>query len=374
MNRDEVTEEGTLAVTHAYGHKRDPGGVPAGSAGGRADRSTPGRVADERPATTDNPLVDQLTVVLLTFNCAHRLAPILDRLASLGLPVIAVDNASTDGTASVISARPGIELVSLEKNIGAAGRNIGARLARTPFVAFCDDDGWYEPGGLTAAVAQFDRHPRLALVNARILVKQQAYLDPISVEMAASPLPETAGIPGPVLLSFMGGACLVRVSAYLEVGGYDPEFFLGGEEETLAFKLARARWHMRYLPELVMHHYPSVANAPRLRAFGMRNTLWNAWIHRRLRSAIRYTLFILADTPKNQDWIKGVVLTLKGVPWVIRRRDPLPLDLDDALTVLERRRARRPVFTLRDPIHAIARQTSERREQNPGEAGQSAGR
>jgi GT2 family glycosyltransferase len=195
------------------------------------------------------------------------------------------------------------------------------------------------------------------LLNARILVKQQAYLDPISVEMASSPLPETAGIPGPVLLSFMGGACLVRAAAYLQVGGYDPEFFLGGEEETLAFKMARAGWQMRYFPDLVMHHYPSVANAPRLRAFGMRNTLWNAWIHRRFRSAVRYTVFILADTPKNQDWVKGVVMTIKGIPWVLRRRDPLPPDLDAALTVLERRRSRRRLFTFRDPIHAIARQT-----------------
>jgi hypothetical protein len=217
---------------------------------------------DGWPVIPENPLADRLTVVLLTFNCAHRLPPILDQLLDLGVPVIAVDNASTDDTVAVINARPGIELVTLERNIGAAGRNIGVNRARTPFVAFCNDDGWYESDGLGAAVDLFDRHPRLALVNARILVKQQAYVDPISVEMAASPLPETAGIPGPVLMSFMGGACLVRVSAYREVGGYDPEFFIGGEEETLAFKLARARWHMRYFPDLVMHHYPSVANAP----------------------------------------------------------------------------------------------------------------
>jgi GT2 family glycosyltransferase len=312
-------------------------------------------------ATVQNPLADRLSVVLLTYNCAHRLPPILGRLSTLGLPVIAVDNASTDDTAAVIGAHRGIELVTLEKNIGAAGRNVGLQVARTPYVAFCDDDGWYEPGGLTAAVELFDRHERLALINARILVKQQAYVDPISVEMAASPLPETAGIPGPVLLSFMGGACLVRVDAYREVGGYDPEFFIGGEEETLAFKFARARWHMRYYPDLVMHHYPSVANAPRLRAFGMRNTLWNAWIHRRLRSAVRYTLFILADTPKNQDWFKGLALTIKGIPWVVRRRNPLPHDLDAALTVLERRRSRRRVFTFRDPIHAIARQADQNR-------------
>jgi hypothetical protein len=39
----------------------------------------------------------------------------------------------------------------------------------------------------------------------------------------------------------MGGACLVRVTAYREVGGYDPEFFLGGEEETLGLQTGPGR-------------------------------------------------------------------------------------------------------------------------------------
>jgi len=121
----------------------------------------------------------------------------------------------------------------------------------------------------------------LAVLNARIPVGEQGRLDAISMEMADSPLPERVGIPGAVLMSFMGGAVLIRRAAYLEVGGYDPVFFMGGEEETLAHKLVRTGWHLRYLPEVVMRHYPSVANAPHLRAHGMRNTLWNAWLHRR---------------------------------------------------------------------------------------------
>ena len=136
-------------------------------------------------------------------------------------------------------------------------------------------------------------------------------------------------------MSFMGGACIVRKTAYEQVGGYGPEFFLGGEEETLACKLLQARWHMRYLPDMVMHHHPSVANAPKLRAFGMRNTLWNAWLHRRFASAVKYTVFTLADTPKNRDWVRGVAMALSGARWVAARRKPMPRDLDEALTILQ---------------------------------------
>lgn len=300
-------------------------------------------------------LADRLSVVLLTYNCAHRLDTILDRLCALGVPVIAVDNASSDGTVAVLSARPEIQLVSLPVNIGAAGRNHGVHRVGTPYVLFCDDDGWWEPAGLAAAVRLFDVHPRLALVNARILVGDEGRLDPISAEMADSPLPDRDGIPGAVLLSFMGGAVIARGSAYLEVGGYDPAFFMGGEEETLAVKLSRAGWHMRYLPDVVMRHFPSVANAPQLRAHGMRNTLWNAWLHRRFASALRWTVFTLADTPKNIDWVRGVRMTVNGLPWILKQRRPMNTELDSALAILDRRRfaARRRVFNHTDPMRNL---------------------
>ncbi len=300
-------------------------------------------------------LADRVTVVLLTYNCAHRVGPVLDQLVALGIAVIAVDNASTDGTLEVLRQRSVVDVVAMKTNIGAAARNEGLLRATTPYVAFCDDDGWYDRDGLVAAADFLDRYERLALVNARILVKQEQYLDPISAEMAASPLPDTAGIPGPVLVSFMGGASVVRVSAYREVGGYDPEFFLGGEEETLAFKLLKAGWQLRYLPSAVMYHRPSVANAPRLRPYGLRNTLWNTWLHRRFRSALRHTLFTLADAPKNRDTVRGLLMAVRGIGWVARRREPMPADIDAAIAVLDRRRTRRPLLNRHDPIHEIAR-------------------
>jgi GT2 family glycosyltransferase len=285
-------------------------------------------------------LAERLTIVLLLHDCARWVGRTLGQLAALGLPVIAVDNASSDATRDVVTSYPGVELVALPTNIGAAGRNVGVERARTPYVGFCDDDGWYERDGLEAAVDVFERHPQVGLINARIVVGPDEYLDPISVEMEASPLVDPLPLPGVRLLSFMGGACLVRRDAYLAVGGYDPRFFIGGEEETLAWPLARAGWEMRYVPEVVMHHHPSLANYSRIRHFGIRNTLWNAWLHRRLASAVRYSLFILASSPKDRDLLRGLGLALRGMPWVLRHRAPVDVRLDRELRTLEERRFR----------------------------------
>ena len=188
------------------------------------------------------------------------------------------------------------------------------------------------------------------MANARIVVGDDNRLDPISEEMADIPLADRHGIPGTVVLSFMAGAVAVRASAYRDVGGYDERFFIGGEEETLAFKLAKAGWQMRYLPWFVMHHRPSLENAGGLRAQGMRNTIVNAWLHRPLRSALRWTAFTLWDTPKNADFVRGLALTLRAAPWIVRDRRPMSRDLDARLRALDRRRFadRRPLLNRRD--------------------------
>jgi GT2 family glycosyltransferase len=302
------------------------------------------------PARDAEPSRQRISAILLTYNCAHRISTVVERLLELQVPIIAVDNGSIDGTADVLARYQGIEVVRLPHNIGAAGRNVGADHAHTPYLLFCDDDGWYEPAGLPVLCDLFDRYPTLGLVNAKILVGAEDRLDPISVEMADSPLPDRAGLPGTVLLSFMAGAAAVRAVAYQQVGGYDRRFFIGGEEETLSFKLAKAGWQLRYIPDVVMHHHPSLANAGRLRAYGMRNTLVNAWLHRPWRSALRWTVFTLVDTPKNGDFVRGILLTLRGVPWVLRERDPMAAEIDRELLMLDARRfaARRPLLNRRD--------------------------
>ena len=265
----------------------------------------------------------RVTLILLTFNSAGWLERTLGHLLGTGLPVIAVDNASTDATPQLLArhaAAGDLTLIELAQNIGAAARNRGVEAAVTPYVAFCDDDTWYEPDGLVVAADLLDAHPRLALLTGRILVDDDQRLDPISAEMAASPLADRDGIPGAVLVSYMGGASVARRSAFLQVGGYDPRFFMGGEEETVGWHLLRAGWQQRYVEGVVVHHYPSLANFSRMGRFGVRNTLVTAWLHRPASSALAWTGHVIRHTHKDPALLRGLVMTLAAVPWISRER------------------------------------------------------
>lgn len=197
----------------------------------------------------------RVTVVVASQN---RREELLASLARHRAPVIYVDNASTDGSAEgVREAHPHVDIVRLRRNAGAFARTIGVRRARTPFVAFADDDSWWAPGALARAAGTLAGHPRLGLVNARILVGAEERDDTVCDVMARSPLPAPPGLPGVPILGFVACAAMVRRDAFLAVGGFDPVVRFPGEEERVALDLAAGGWALSYLEDVVVHHHPS---------------------------------------------------------------------------------------------------------------------
>lgn len=139
-------------------------------------------------------------VVVITHQRRDELLLALERL--LALPerphVVVVDNGSTDGTAAAVRGGfPAVELIASPENLGAVGRNLGVARLSTPYVAFSDDDTWWEPGSLRTAADTLDAHPRLAVVTARILVEPGGHEDPIVPELRDSPSAAPTGCPAP---------------------------------------------------------------------------------------------------------------------------------------------------------------------------------
>jgi GT2 family glycosyltransferase len=266
----------------------------------------------------------------------------LERLPEAPL-VIVVDNASTDGTADAVrTGHPGVRVVRLPTNMGAAGRNCGAALAPTPYVAFSDDDSWWAPGALTAAADLFDGNPPVALVAGRVLVGREQRLDPVCEAMAASPLPAADG-PGRAVLGFVACGCVVRRSAFLGVGGFRLGYGIGGEEELLAIDLSAAGWAVRYCPELLAHHEPATDRPPgrdrrRLQA---RNALRTAWLRRRPAGVVRRSAHVAWQGRADPAARRALADAVRDLGWIWHERGPVDRALEGDLRVLSSR-ARTP--------------------------------
>lgn len=272
-------------------------------------------------ATTGREVEDgRVSVVVVSRN---RREELLQSLARHRAPVVYVDNASTDGSADAVSEHfPDVEVVRLARNAGAYGRTIGVRRARTPVVAFADDDSWWAPGALAAAAGYFAAHPRLGLVQARILVGAEERLDPTCAEMAASPLPGDPDVPGAPLLGFIACGAVVRVEAFLEAGGFDDVVRFPGEEERLALDLAEHGWHLGYLDDVVAHHHPSPVRGSadaRRRALARSAVLTGAMRLPRRDALTRVRRTVAAGAVQRA----GARDALADLPAALRRRRPV---------------------------------------------------
>ena len=282
----------------------------------------------------------RIGVVLLTHNRRDEATVAVGRL--LDLPerpaVIVVDNASGDGTADVVREKfPEVTVLALGHNLGAVGRNVGVRALTTPYVAFCDDDTWWDPGSLRRAADLLDAHPALAVITATILVEPGARDDPVNAELRESPVVGPSWLPGPALGSFLAGASVLRREAFLGCGGFSTRLWLGGEEELLAADLAAAGWELCHVPDMVVHHLPSRARDPHLRRrHGIRNTLWFTWLRRPVGRALRRTLFLARTVPRDRVSALAFLDALRGTPWVLRERRVLPPWAEVRFRALER--------------------------------------
>jgi N-acetylglucosaminyl-diphospho-decaprenol L-rhamnosyltransferase len=273
-------------------------------------------------------MIDEVTVVVATRNRRDRLFETIPHHEG---PVILVDNGSDDGSPDAIEAAfPQVTVVRLGENRGAAARNTGVELARTPYVAFADDDSYWLPGSLAGAAALLREHQRVGLLSARVLVGPQARLDPVSAAMAAAPLGVPEGAPGPAVLGFLACAVAVRRDAFLQVGGFNPKLHVYGEEALLAMDLAAAGWLQAYAPELTVRHLP----LPTGRDNSARHRIEAR--NRVLTALLRRPPAVVARTAVSawRDDRRGVADAARLLPWALRRRRPLPDTVEHALRVL----------------------------------------
>ena len=101
---------------------------------------------------------------------------------------------------------------------------------------FLDDDGWYAEHELGAHLRErFATEHDLAVVSFRVRDPDGGIGQRRHVPRLRAGDPERSS---PVT-TFLGGACAIRRSAFLQVGGLPERFFYAHEETDLAWQAAR---------------------------------------------------------------------------------------------------------------------------------------
>lgn len=121
----------------------------------------------------------KVSIIIPTYNRKHLLEPALTSVFKQtysNTEIIVVDDCSTDGTSGWIEKNyPAVNLISLNKNRGAAGaRNVGIEAAKGEYIAFLDSDDYWNIDYLEKSIEALSRNltSSFAFCNHREIKKE----------------------------------------------------------------------------------------------------------------------------------------------------------------------------------------------------------
>jgi GT2 family glycosyltransferase len=210
-----------------------------------------------------------LSIIVVNWNTKDLLAQCLQSVygtvSNLDFEVIVVDNASTDGSSTMVHNHfPQTRLIGNTENKGfAQANNQAIRASHGRYVLLLNSDTIAQPGALEAMVRFADRHLEAGIVGCKLL-NADGSLQP---SWAAFPtlwselMRRNFRKRRPMAndqayeVDWVGGACLLaRRKAIDAVGLLDEDFFMYSEETDWCFRMAKSGWEVCYLADAEVTH------------------------------------------------------------------------------------------------------------------------
>lgn len=183
-----------------------------------------------------------VTIVVVAFNSAAILPQCLASIPA-GIPVVVVDNASTDATGAVVrAARSDALIIRPARNLGfGRGANAGFAEVGTEFGLLLNADARLLPGVLEALLAAARRYPDAGLLAPEIFGDDGALQ--FGHALPRTP-PNKRYLPMPAgdcCMDYVGGSAMFfRMSAFRALGGFDDAIFLYGEDDDICMRMSAA--------------------------------------------------------------------------------------------------------------------------------------
>jgi GT2 family glycosyltransferase len=228
----------------------------------------------------------KLTVVVLNFNTKDYLRDCLKSLKNarkvIRFEVIIPDNGSTDGSVEMVEKEfPWVKkIVKNKRNLGfAAGNNTALPFVKSKYVLFLNSDTKVPKNTISKTIKYLEAHGDVGALTCKIELPN-GQLDKDARRSFITPwiglthlyLKLDRIFPHSKLFSqywygylsenkihevdaLQGAFFLVRKKVLDQVGWFDEDYFLDGEDIDLCWKIKQAGWKIIYYPKAKIVHY-----------------------------------------------------------------------------------------------------------------------
>ena len=226
----------------------------------------------------------EVSVVIPNFNGIAFLDSVLASLEGQTLSnfeVILVDNGSTDGSCSFVTANyPWVHLIELSENFGFCGAvNAGIRAAKAPYVLLLNNDTEVKEDFVEEMLAAIRRHKNAFSCGARMVqYHDRDRLDDVGNYYCALGWSFARGRGKDIhayetedkIFSACAGAAIYRKKIIENIGYFDEEHFAYLEDTDIGYRARIYGYENWYAPKAIVYHVGSGTSGSRYNQFKTR--------------------------------------------------------------------------------------------------------
>ena len=226
----------------------------------------------------------EVSVVIPNFNGIAFLDSVLASLEGQTLSnfeVILVDNGSTDGSCSFVTANyPWVHLIELSENFGFCGAvNAGIRAAKAPYVLLLNNDTEVKEDFVEEMRAAIRRHKNAFSCGARMVqYHDRDRLDDVGNYYCALGWSFARGRGKDIhayetedkIFSACAGAAIYRKKIIEKIGYFDEEHFAYLEDTDIGYRARIYGYENWYAPKAIVYHVGSGTSGSRYNQFKTR--------------------------------------------------------------------------------------------------------
>lgn len=251
----------------------------------------PPKSNDGRMMTTHMPRL--VSVIVVNWNGAAYLEECLVALENQNykpVEILVVDNASTDSSREILAHYPHVRVIWNETNRGfGAANNQALSESHGEIVALVNNDTVLDPDWLARMVEPMEKNSEIGMCAGKTMSYFQRetidntghllYWDGVNRGRGRMQKDEGQFDELQKALFPSGCACLFRTETLRQIGDFDEDFYLYGDDTELGLRARLAGWDCAFVPAAIAYHrYSGSSNPyhPMKFYFVERNRFWVA--------------------------------------------------------------------------------------------------
>ncbi len=206
-----------------------------------------------------------ISVLIVNYNSGSYALACVDSLLQqheVQLEIILVDNASPDNSLQLLKAHlpQAVRLIASDTNLGfARANNLAAKNAHGDYVLVLNPDTLIEDKyAIKKLLERLNAKPQVGLLAPAVIEprKGNKRVPARASYPSSSQLRHThtlKSLPGKI--AWVLGACmLMKREVYQQIGGFDEDFFLYGEDADICLRVRMAGYEIDYAEDIVITH------------------------------------------------------------------------------------------------------------------------